>query len=280
MGSDIVHGAPDRSIHHHGRHSSIQCKGHSHRNDPTPFTPAHVTFVAVNTKSVTLKTLQSNGNTMPTFTFLRHAEATHNADNRRRGSIAYRDMVNRDAALTPKGHTQTQLALQRFVNETYDVIYCSPLQRCRQTLLGVYPAAAQLPVRLDDRLMEPQGDHTCNWRIEKDELAGSVPACWELAGVGALNPCSPNHNENGADFAARIKAWTDEVTTRHPNARILVVTHYMWSLWWHKVHRGMGMPIELSNCEAVVVDWSPPKKVDLAAAGGLVTPTDDNDDEL
>lgn len=217
---------------------------------------------------------------MPTFTFLRHAEATHNADNYRRGSIAYRDMVNRDAALTPKGLAQTQRALPRFVNETYDVIYCSPLRRCRQTLLGVYPAAARLPVLLDDRLMEPQGDHVCNWRIEKDELARTVPATWNVSDINDINPCNPGHNETGAEFAARIQAWTDDVSARYPDARILVVTHYMWTLWWHKVHQGMGMPMELSNCEAAMVEWSPgTKKVDLAGVGGLATPTDDNDDD-
>lgn len=202
---------------------------------------------------------------MPTFTFVRHAEALHNADYHKRGTDAYYDIANRDAPLTPTGIDQTQKEMSAYAGKTYDAIYCSPLQRCRQTLLGIYPDAKNLPVILDDRLMEPQGDHLCNWRLDRDGVKCYVPTYWELTAVSYTNPGAPPHiNERMSDFRARIREWTDDIVTRHSDdARILVVTHYMWSLHWFDIHQDEA--VYLPNCKGMTTVW-PRKKLTLQKA--------------
>jgi broad specificity phosphatase PhoE len=209
---------------------------------------------------------------MPLFTFVRHAEALHNADHHARGDIAYRDPANRDAALTQVGIQQTR----RELTDTYDIIYCSPLRRCRQTLLGIYPSACNRSVKLDDRLMEPQGDHTCNWRMEKAHLMLEIPSTWMVAGVADVNPGQqPRANETAAEFRQRIREWTEEVAALYPpRTRILVVTHYMWTRHWFDLFH--GNTVGLANCEAVTTRW-PPKKLTPSPAVSPVNSDNDND---
>lgn len=216
---------------------------------------------------------------MPTITFVRHAEGFHNSDHRARGNIAYSDPANRDAALTPIGHQQTQREMRNYIYEKYDAIYCSPLQRCRQTLLGIYPAARELPVIVDDRLMEPQGDHLCNWRADRAEIVATVPPCWDMLAVSETNPGGPPHtNESGYTFHSRIRAWTaDMVTRHHPDARILVVTHYTWTQHWFDIHR--DETVCLANCIGVTTVWPRKKLTPLTVTpNGSVSGDDDDDD--
>lgn len=197
---------------------------------------------------------------MTEFVFIRHAQATHNVAAEIHGESAYYDPTFRDAELTEKGHLQTeQLRCERgrdFVGPngilTPVVIYCSPLRRCRQTLLGVLPFAESLAVRLDDRLMEPQS-HVCNHRAELDDLAYVCPSAWSLERVAERNPSlvslgrtnlSPletgarNPKDGGADsIVKRIREWTAEMLARHPGQRVLVISHYTWIQNWFRIFK-------------------------------------------
>lgn len=173
------------------------------------------------------------------FVFIRHAQATHNVAAEERGESAYYDPTFRDAELTDEGHLQVSRVRRErgrdFVEPsgilTPAVIYCSPLRRCRQTLLGVLPFAAEVGVRVDDRLMEPQS-HVCNHRIEWADLACVCPPAWSLAGVAEANP-----KDGGDSIVKRIRAWTTEVLVAHPGQRVLVVSHYTWIQNWFRIFK-------------------------------------------
>lgn len=173
------------------------------------------------------------------FVFIRHAQATHNVAAETRGESAYYDPVYRDAELTDEGHLQVSRARRERGAEFLkpsgglapDAIYCSPLHRCRQTLLGVVPASAEWPVHLDDRLMEPQS-HVCNHRIEKDALIHACPDTWDMTGVAAVNP-----QDAPDSVVARIRAFTTDMVTRHPGQRVLVVSHFTWISNWFRIFK-------------------------------------------
>lgn len=202
---------------------------------------------------------------MGTFVFVRHAQGTHNLDYSLIGDDAYNKPRNLDAALTTFGHSQTEKARTLFAHQQFDVILCSPLRRCRETLIGIYPAAVSLPVVLDDRLMEPQGAHLCNRRKEKPELIRLLPAKWDLTNVGEANLYDAGV-EKRPEFYRRIASVTEDICVRWPGKRILVVTHHMWIRHWHNIYYGIEVPVE--NCAWVVA--IPPKKLITDHA-----PTDD-----
>lgn len=186
--------------------------------------------------------------------FLRHAQATHNSDAARRGDCAYFDPANADAAIDATG--MSQIYICKYPLPACDAIYCSPLRRCRQTLVGVLPEALSRPVHLDDRLMEPQGQAVCNKRIGRAELIGSVPPPWVLSGVGDVNPFDVVNegysSKKGvtAGFADRIRAFTNSLLESHTdNQTILVVTHHDWIVTWFELYN--GTTIAPRNCELI-----------------------------
>lgn len=178
------------------------------------------------------------------FVFVRHAQATHNADADRRGPVAYEDPIHTDAALTDTGYEQ---AYNTVVRGPFAAIYCSPLRRCRQTLLTIDPPFGNEPVQLDDRLMEPTG-HICNRRSERLDVLADIPVAWDAWGVAAVNPWRPEE-ESVADFHGRIRAFTVDMLRRHAGERILVVSHFQWiSSWFHLFKGQVVMPI---NCQVL-----------------------------
>ena len=173
------------------------------------------------------------------FVFIRHAQATHNVAAELYGHDAYMDPAHHDAPLTDEGHLQVaRMRRERsaeFIGPsgelTPTVVYSSPLHRCRQTLLGIIPAAEGWPVRLDDRLMEPQS-HVCNHRIDRAELMTACPAGWDLTGIGEVNP-----KDAPESIVARIRAWTADMLARHGGERVLVVSHFTWIQNWFRIFK-------------------------------------------
>jgi broad specificity phosphatase PhoE len=173
-----------------------------------------------------------------TIHFLRHAMATHNEDAATRGPIAYMDPIHKDAALTDTGMEQ---AFTTCLGH-YDAIYCSPLRRCRQTLLSALPKSRDLPVIVDDRLMEPQG-HICNCRAERDTLALEVTG-WDLNRVAHANPYTGS--ENGTEFRRRIIAFTDDLRLQG-HKEVLIVSHHEWIRCWFAIYQ--QKEVSPRNCQ-------------------------------
>ncbi len=183
---------------------------------------------------------------MPRIYFLRHAQATHNAAATEYGSSAYHNIQHRDAALTDTGHEQAFNV--NFGDVQFDAYYCSPLRRCRQTLLNVIPAVRGLHVRLDDRLMEPQGSYICNWREDTSVVVREAPASWNADGVGAGCPWNA---ETRQEFRKRIIHFTEDLTCA-PDATILVVTHHEWIHDWFALYA--GITVRVGNAEYAWAD--------------------------
>lgn len=186
------------------------------------------------------------------FVFIRHAQATHNVAADEHGPSAYSDPAFRDAMLTDEGHLQTTRVRRERGAEflgpggalTPDIVYCSPLRRCQQTLLGVIPAAEAWSVCLDDRLMEPQS-HVCNHRPERDEVARKSSSAWNLERVSKVNP-----KDAPESVVARIRAFTAEIVARHPGQRVLVVSHFTWICNWFRIFK--REIVEPSNCSIMI----------------------------
>lgn len=183
---------------------------------------------------------------MRSITLVRHSEATHNRAAFEKGDRAYFDEAYADAELTHRGiwmarNLRKELWNYDYTCRQFDRVYCSPLRRCRQTLLELFPDAEHEVVVLDDRLMEPQGAHPCNRRAPLDDLQTVVPPGWNLAAVAARNPYSVQ--ETNDDFKARVSSWARE------GEKLLVVTHHDWIREF--VRQLTGRQISVPNCRGV-----------------------------
>lgn len=190
---------------------------------------------------------------------MRHGQATHNIDAQARGETALCDPIHTDSELTEEGWCQVREAGKTAVPQldTLTAIYCSPSRRCRQTFAGAtcqdFADRANF-VYLDDRLMEPQGSHPCNRRIDLQDLRKCVPASWDLTGVAETNPYEIR-NEVHEDLRGRSREWMEVVLSRHEddNQRIFVVAHHDWIRAWFREH--LGLAVSLRNAEVVRAVW-------------------------
>ena len=185
---------------------------------------------------------------MMNITFLRHAEARHNADAAVRGDAAYFDPVNADADLTDNGWRQ---ALDSRSDVPQDhAIYCSPLRRCRGTLLGIVSDAGTRSVILDDRLMEPQGQAICNRRSERRAILGEIPPAW-ICNIAEHNPYDCSSEEYDVDevfmpkFCNRVRAFTEELR-RSNHEHVIVVSHHDWIRVWFWLYKRER--VSVANC--------------------------------
>ena len=189
---------------------------------------------------------------MPTKIYLlRHGQALHNVA---APDQDINDEVFRDAQLTEAGHAEA-VALKTHINGIrFDAIYCSPLQRCRQTLKTAYPRSVYLPVELDDRLLEqPYGSYISNKRQEKGDLISSVPINWESSHVAEINP---HFLTDKKDEYNVIKDFVEEIIRIHPDESVLLVSHGRWINRFLKTYCGVSRFIR--NCELLEVTLALP----------------------
>lgn len=183
---------------------------------------------------------------MPTtFVLLRHAQGTHNVDSFRRGSGNHPDYI--DAELTGIGMKQTLDTREKLKDMVFDAIYCSPLRRCRSTLIGTYPKAVNLPVLVDDRIIEqPTGVDLCNKRLEKSAICDTISKYWDLTNVADENPFklgSPRDDFN------KIYELTSMIQCQYPDGHVLIVSHCGWINNWMRIYKDQN--VILDNCEFV-----------------------------
>jgi broad specificity phosphatase PhoE len=164
---------------------------------------------------------------MPTdLIFLRHAESTGNVAAKTRPETAFTDKTLVECPLSEAGIQQTLDARALHQAAGYDLIYCSPARRCIQTLLGVLPESAEMPVRVDSRLLEYRGIAEFNEMGTPD-----FPAAWDLNAYSATDPRNPKERER--DVEKRVIAWWgDCIRGSALKKKILVVTHsFVISIW-------------------------------------------------
>ena len=198
------------------------------------------------------------------FIFLRHAQATHNSDAKARGDVAYFDPVNADAALDDVGLEQILTHRQNI--GAIDAVYCSPLQRCRQTLIGFMPASNEMQIHLDDRLMEPQGSAVCNKRAERLSVIQSSPPSWDASGVSECNPFDSARDGYSSDiglansFYTRVRGFTESMAAAYEDDHvILIVTHHDWIRTWFSIYTRLD--VSARNCEILRVSFDRKKLI-------------------
>lgn len=182
-------------------------------------------------------------NTMPAdIIFLRHAESTGNAATKTRPDTAYTDTALTDCPLSEVGIAQTLVARAVHQAAGYDLIYCSPAQRCIQTLLGVLPEAAEMPVRVDSRLLEYRGIAVFNELGPRPDF----PPAWDLTAYSETDLRKPKERER--DVERRVVGWWVDCIKQHGEAkRILVVTHSFVISIWAACYPEVD--IHVKNCE-------------------------------
>ena len=185
---------------------------------------------------------------------VRHGFAYHNLAAHIQGDKAYNMSEFQDAHLTPDGILQAQ-DLRKVLNAvTFNTIYCSSLTRCIQTCDNC--VTTDLIVKLDDRLMEPQGHHICNKRKDKEEVKKFIQNLnnrYELYNVKEDYDGHINNPEKGKEVLERINSFITEIVKKHKSTdKVLVVSHHDWL--YHFFQYVIGKPYKFNNCELKIIE--------------------------
>jgi probable phosphoglycerate mutase len=128
-----------------------------------------------------------------------------------------------DRGLTDTGRRQAELLRDRLQSEnlTADVLYASTLPRAQETARYV-AEALQLPIKDDDdlqelRVGEADGMTNADWSARWPELGKSM---W----ANPYQEFAPG-GESWATFLARVGAALSTLVKRHPDQRVVAVTH-------------------------------------------------------
>ncbi len=136
--------------------------------------------------------------------YLRHGQTQWNLERKLQGRT--------DVPLNDTGIEGAKKAFKILKNYTFDAIYCSPLQRARQTLQYAYPDADPI---LDERLAE--------WSfgpLEGQPMPADFFACRWIYGQPPIEGM-----EQIEDLVARVSDFYKEAKGKHPDGTILVVSH-------------------------------------------------------
>jgi len=144
---------------------------------------------------------------------VRHGQTDASLHNRFSGRI--------DPPLNPTGLAMAEALGARYGDFGFAEIVCSPLLRARQT---AEPTArrAGLALTLDDGLTEiayGEWDGRPEAEVERDDP--------ERFAAWAAHPgwVAPPGGESGSDIAARALAVVARIRARHPDGKVLVVSH-------------------------------------------------------
>lgn len=140
-----------------------------------------------------------------TLLLVRHGETDWNAASRVQGQS--------DRPLTERGRAQAQALAEALRGEALDVVYSSDLSRARDTALAVATERG-LEVRTHVGLREKDFG-TWEGLTDVEVLARFPEARRGHWGDG----------ETAEELASRALATLHEIAARHPDARVLVVTH-------------------------------------------------------
>ena len=95
---------------------------------------------------------------------IRHGQATHNADFKIRGKIAYLDPIHRDSTLLKQGELEAKNLNSELLNLEFDTIIVSPLTRTIQTCLLATKNIKKPRLALESVREHPCRVHTPNNR--------------------------------------------------------------------------------------------------------------------
>lgn len=149
---------------------------------------------------------------------IRHGQTTANAMGLKQGIID-----DERTFLSKKGQQQAAKLADAFHPAGLTRLCVSPLHRTQETA-AIINRQLQLPITVDPRLLEISYGQ---WDGQKnDELMQKYPTLF----YPLIKDVRPNYatTANGETFQhvqQRVQDFTNEITQKHPNDRIVVVTH-------------------------------------------------------
>jgi 2,3-bisphosphoglycerate-dependent phosphoglycerate mutase len=161
--------------------------------------------VSISELYIMKKIFTLGGNIMTMIGIIRHGSTPWNKEGRAQG--------NSDIPLDADGCYQAEKLADRLQEEEWDVIYSSHLLRAKQTA-EIIANKLGLPVNLDDRLREASGG-----QIEgttEEERITKWGSNWRDLDLGI---------ESNTSVITRGMSIINELTEKHPNKNILIVSH-------------------------------------------------------
>ena len=139
--------------------------------------------------------------------FVRHGQTNDNAN----GNIL---TGHNETPLNENGVNQAKEIAKELKEIKFDVCYCSPLLRARQTLKEMLAFHKSLHVVFDDRLKER----------DYGEITGKPASICEFRRWNA-NDEIPYQMESIPQMFERVKSFYDEILPRLQNKTVLIVAH-------------------------------------------------------
>lgn len=152
------------------------------------------------------------------ITAVRHGEAEHNVGR-------FYQSVAPGVDLTENGKKQAAAAGAFLADQKVDVIYCSPLNRTRQTAQAIADATGASLI-VDERLREVEAGEYERTSFDDSDLA--LRALHRQKKLQQESPESIHHlegMEKWTDVEKRVAAFMDEIIPRHRSEHVVVVTH-------------------------------------------------------
>jgi len=137
---------------------------------------------------------------------VRHGETDYNLNGTIYGQL--------DVPLNEVGKNQVKEVALELQSENFDVCFCSPLQRTRDTaaaILEYHP----IPIYYDDRLME----------LYKGALEGAACYPEKMPKIESEQIIEKYNWESKTHFYKRVENFYDEILDKFPGKNILIVGH-------------------------------------------------------
>lgn len=138
---------------------------------------------------------------------VRHGQTDWNLEERMQGRT--------DIKLNTTGISQAEKVREKLLSENIDLIICSPLLRTKKTA-EIINKGRNIPILFDERVIERNGG----------EFEGTVITDfdWEEF-ISYSKNIRYNLAESTHDFFNRVYAFLDDISEKHPDKNVLVVTH-------------------------------------------------------
>ncbi len=148
---------------------------------------------------------------------VRHGETDHNVAGRIQGQEI-------DDPLNETGRAQARERAEALADESFDVIFSSPLKRARETA-EIIAERVNAPVLFRDEIKE-RAFGKFSGRLFQEVNAEMGTAWNQVASTPDDEELKRIYGrETGTDFRERLLAFTEDVKHSYPDKRVLVIAH-------------------------------------------------------
>lgn len=177
------------------------------------------------------------------YTFIRHGETSWNKSGIMHGQY--------DIPLNENGLKQAKSLENELTCETYDICFCSPLQRAKQTALIILRKKRNVAIIYDDRLKE----------LSKGKLEGKHFNSEKLLKIENKGFLEKYQIESKSDFFNRVGSLIKEIECNYSNKNILIVAHsgtvkmgFFYFNYPNKKLAEAYYNLSIKNCKAYKID--------------------------